>query len=95
MSLIQLKVEHGRTFEEARDRLALAVQEIQTRFGLMVRKVEWSPGRDSVTLEGPGVRIDLKVDALAVHVTGDIPMLAGILGSPRLKQIVESAFRKS
>jgi hypothetical protein len=95
MSLIQIKVEHGRTFEEARDRLALAVQEIQSRFGLMVRKVEWSPGRDSVILEGPGVRLDLKVDAVAVHVTGDIPMLAGLLGSSRLKQIVESTFKKS
>ena len=45
MSLIQVKVEHGRTFEEARDRLALAVQEIQNRFGVMVRRVEWSPAR--------------------------------------------------
>jgi Putative polyhydroxyalkanoic acid system protein (PHA_gran_rgn) len=95
MSLIQVKVEHGRTFDEARDRLDLAVREVQAKFGVMVRRAEWSPGRDSVILEGPGVRLDLRVDHVAVHVTGDLPILGGLLGSSRLKQIVESTFKKS
>ena len=93
MSLIQVKVKHGRTFAEARDRLALAVGEIQTRFGPIVRKTEWSPARDSVTLTGPGVRLELLVDATDVHVSGDIPLLASLVGSSKLKQIVEATFK--
>ncbi len=93
MPLIQVKVQHGRTFEDAKDRLAQAVRDLQARFGVMVRKAEWSPGRDAVALEGPGVRLDLRVDAAEVHVTGDIPLLAGLMGSSSLNQIVESTFK--
>ena len=51
MSLIQVKVKHGRTFDEARDRLALAVGESRPGSASMVRTAEWSPGRDSVILD--------------------------------------------
>ena len=94
MSLIELKVQHGRTFEEAKDRLAQAVRDLQTRFGGMIRKAEWSAGRDAVTLDGPGVRLDLRVNAEDVHVRGDIPLLARLVGSSKLKQLVESTFKK-
>ena len=94
MSLIEVKFEHGQNREVARDRLNQAVGEIESRFGSMVHRVEWSSDRESVRLEGPGVRIDLRVDERDVHVSGDIPILAGLLGSSRLKQIVESSFKK-
>lgn len=94
MSLIDVKLKHGRTYEDARDRLAKAVAQLQGQFGGMIRKAEWSPGRDAVVLEGPGARLDLKVDADEVHVTGDIPLLAGLFGSSNLKQLVESTFKK-
>lgn len=93
MALIQVKVKHGRTFDEARDRLAHAVGEVQGRFGTMVRTCEWSPSRDTVVLIGPGVRLELRVDPVDVHVSGDIPMLASLLGTEKLKQIVESTFK--
>ena len=94
MPLIQVKVKHGRTLEEARDRLAQAVSQLQTQFGMLIRSTEWSPARDAVTLTGPGVRLDLRVDPIDVHVSGDIPMLASLVGSSKLKQIVEATFQK-
>lgn len=93
MALIQVKVKHGRSLIEARDRLAMAVGELQGRFGPMVRSCEWSPSKDSVVLTGPGVRLDLTVNATDVHVSGDLPMLASLLGTDRIKQIVESSFK--
>ena len=93
MALIQVKVKHGRTLDDARDRLAQAVGEVRGRFGPMVRSCEWSPARDSVVLHGPGVRLALRVAAVDVHVSGDIPLLASLLGTDKLKQIVESTFR--
>jgi hypothetical protein len=93
MPLIQVKVKHGRTIDEARDRLERAVGELQGRFGPMIRTCEWSPGRESVVLTGPGVRLDRLVDADDVHVSGDIPLLASLLGTDKLKQIVEATFK--
>jgi len=93
MAMIEVKVKHGRTRTEAQDRLAEAVGEVQSRFGSMVRTCEWSPTRDSVVLQGPGVKLDLRIDDHDVHVSGDIPILASLLGTEKLKQIVQSAFR--
>jgi hypothetical protein len=41
--------------------------------------------------------MDMRVDAQEVHVTGDIPILGKLLGSPlagALKQIVQHNFQK-
>ncbi len=93
MALIQVKVKHGKPESEARARLGVAVGELQSRFGPMVRTCEWSPDRSSVLLTGPGVRLDLKVDSEDVHVSGELPILASLLGSEKLKQIVASTFK--
>ncbi len=95
MPLINLKVQHGRPFEEAKARLGRAVGDLQGKFGAMVRTVEWSSDRDSVALGGPGFKLDVRVDASEVHVVGDLPLLASLLGgSNGVKQMIESAFRK-
>ena len=63
----------------------------------MLRRVEWATDRNRVKLEGVGFWIELWVDALAVHVTGDAPIVGRLLGGPlgsRLKQIVERTFQK-
>ena len=63
----------------------------------MVSRIEWAADRNRVRLEGVGFWIELWVDALAVHVTGDAPMLSRLLGGPpgsRLKQIVDRTFQK-
>jgi Putative polyhydroxyalkanoic acid system protein (PHA_gran_rgn) len=97
MSLISLTIQHGQTQDEARRRLETAVHDISTKFGAMLRRVEWAADRNGVRLEGVGFWIELWVDAHAVNVTGDAPMLGRLLGSPlalRLKQIVERTFQK-
>jgi hypothetical protein len=97
MPLISLTVQHGRTLDEARRRLAETVREISARFGAMLRRVDWAPERDRVRLEGIGFWIELWVDALAVHVTGDAPILGRLLGGrtgTRLRELVERTFRK-
>jgi hypothetical protein len=95
MPLISVSVAHGLTLEEACRRLETVVGEISDRFG--IRRVEWSADRSRAKLEGAGARIELWVDPRDVHVTGDIPVLAGLLGGPvtsGLRQILDRTFRK-
>ena len=95
--LITLTIQHHQTQDEARRRLETTVHEISTKLGSMLRQVEWATDRNKVKLDGVGFWIELWVDALAVHVTGDAPMLSRLLGGPlgsRLTQIVERTFQK-
>jgi hypothetical protein len=97
MPALDLKIRHGRTLDDARRGLELAVQRVSGQFGPLVRQVEWAPERDRVKLHGAGFWIEMWVDAQDVHATGDIPILAGLLGGPLgagLKQIVEQTFQK-
>ena len=72
------------------------VHEIPSRFGTPVRRVEWSTDRSQVRLEGIGCWIEMQVDAQAVHVSADIPVLGRLLGgsvTTRLKEIVQRTFQ--
>ena len=99
MPLITLSMRHEHTLDEARRRLETVVHEITSRFGTLVRRVEWSTDRHQVRMEGIGCWIEMQVDAQAVHVSADIPML-GLLGrflggsvTTRLKEIVQHTFQ--
>jgi hypothetical protein len=95
MPRVSLSLAHGRSQEEARRRLETVVNEISKRLG--IRDIEWSAERNRVKLEGSGARIEMWVDPQDVHVTGDIPVLAGLLGGPftsGLRQILDQTFRK-
>ena len=97
MSLISLTIRHGRTKEEAVRRLEAAVHEVSTKLGFMVRRVDWAAERDRVKLEGIGFSLELWVDEQTVHVTGDVPLVGRLLGSPvasQVKAIVERTFQK-
>jgi Putative polyhydroxyalkanoic acid system protein (PHA_gran_rgn) len=97
MPLINLSVKHGHTVEEARSRLKTAVEQVHSQFGALVRQVAWSADHSQVRLDGVGFWVELWVDAQEVHASGDIPVLAGLLGSPvavGLKQILEQTFEK-
>jgi hypothetical protein len=96
MPLIQLSVQHGHTFDEAKRRLETAVREFQSRFSTLVQQVEWSTDRSQVRLEGIGFWIEMQVDAQALHVSADIPVLGRLLGgsvTTRLKEIVQRTFQ--
>ena len=97
MPLFQVSVRHGRTQDDARARLELAVQEVRARFAAMVQRVDWSPDRNSVTVTGGGFVVEMRVDAQEVHVSGDVPLLGALLGRPLeagLRQIVQQTFGK-
>ncbi len=97
MPLINLSVQHGRTLEEARSQLETAVQRVHSQFGALIRQVRWSVDRSQVRLDGMGFWVEMWVDAQEVHVSGDMPLLGGLLGSPLaigLKQIVQQTFQK-
>jgi hypothetical protein len=96
MPLMTLSVQHGHTVDEARRRLESAVHEFTSRFSALVRRVDWSPDRSQVRLEGSGLWIELRVDGQAVHVSADIPMLGGLLGgsvTTQLKDILQRTFQ--
>src|SRR5689334_3270562 len=97
MPLLNLTVQHGRTLDEARRGLEVAVQGVSAQFGNLVRRVEWASDRQRVKLEGIGFWAELWVDAQAVHATGDIPILGGLLSGQfveGLRQIVQQTFQK-
>ena len=85
MPLMTLSVQHGQTSDEARKRLETAVHDITSRFGYWSGRVEWSTDRSQVRLEGSGCWIEMQVDAQAVHVSADIPVLGRLLGAPSLQ----------
>jgi hypothetical protein len=96
MPLIHLSVQHGHTFDEAKRRLETTIHEFQSRFSPMVQQVEWSADRSQVRLEGIGFWVEMQVDAQAVHISADIPVLGRLLGSSvttRLKEIVQRTFQ--
>jgi len=97
MSLINLTFQHGQTLEEARRRLETTVHQVSGQFGALVRRVEWAADRNRVKLEGVGFGVEMWVDSQAVHATGDVPILGGLLGGSLgtgLKQIVQQTFQK-
>jgi hypothetical protein len=95
MPLMTLSVQHGHTLEEARRRLETAVADLTSRFGTLVRRVEWAPDHSQVRLEGGGVWIELRLDAQAVHASVDLPGLGRWLGGSvvtRLKEVLRHTF---
>jgi hypothetical protein len=98
MSLINLSVQHGQTLKEAQRRLETAVDEVHSRFSLLVRQVEWSTDRSRVRMEGTGFWAEMWVDAQNIHMSADVPVLGRLLGGPvvtELKQIVQRTFQRT
>jgi hypothetical protein len=97
MPLIDLTLQHGQTLQEARRRLETTVGEVNARFGSMIQRVEWAADRNRVKLDGVGFWVEMSVDAQALHVAGDIPILGRLLSGQLisgLRQIVQQTFQK-
>lgn len=95
MPSISVSVAHDQSLDEAQRRLEAVVQEISRRFAF--RRIDWSPDRRRVELEGLGARLDMWVDARDIHVTGELPGFGALLGGPiasGLKQLLERTVRK-
>ena len=80
MSLVNLSLHHGATLPEAEAQLAATAAEVRTRFGQFVKGVEWGEDRRRVKFLGPGMWVEMRVDATHVHAEGDIPAVSGLLG---------------
>ena len=97
MPLISFTLQHGRTLDDAKRRLELAVDRMSRQSGPLVKRVEWNDDRDRVKLHGVGFWAELWVDAISVYATGDIPMLASLLGDQfgsALRRVLEQTFPK-
>ena len=97
MSLIKLSLKHGRSLEEARSHLEAAVYKVHSQFKTFIQHVTWSADRNRVRLDGLGFWVEMWVDALEVHVSGDLPVLGRLFGSPiatALQRIVRETFQK-
>jgi hypothetical protein len=96
MPPIHRLMQHRRTLWEAQDYLETAVHKVHSQFGAPVRQVTWSADHSRVQLDGVGFWVEMWVDAQAVHVSGDTPLLGALLGSPKvtgLRHILQQTFR--
>jgi DNA-binding protein YbaB len=98
MSALTMTLKHGRTLAEAQAQLEQMVQQVHRQFGAFVQRTDWSADKHRVKMSGSGFEVEIRVDAELVHVTGDIPLLSGLLGGPlktALQQIVQQSFPKA
>lgn len=98
MSLINFSVKHARTADEAKARLADAVEELKRKYGPLIQRVEWSPDRERVTVAVTGATAELRVDDENVHAAVDVPVLGGLLGSKMagtIKEVVQRQLGKA
>jgi hypothetical protein len=63
MAAINLSVEHGRDFDDAKGRLRTAVEQTTGRFAALVRRTDWAADGQSVRVAGVGFTVDMRVDA--------------------------------
>jgi hypothetical protein len=97
MSLFSLSLEHGRSRDDARNRLEVAVDQIRQILGPMIKRVAWSADRSQVRIDGAGFWLEFVVDARRVHATGDVAMLGQLLGGPLtagVKRIMQQTLQK-
>lgn len=93
---MEVRLTHGVTLAEARERLSQVVDDVKRQSGILLRRIEWNSDRTAVTLFGPGLEVRMQVDALQVLVTADAPLLGRLLGSgvvERIRGIVLKSFR--
>ena len=93
MSLLNLSVKHGQTWEAARVNFEKGIAEASSTFALWVQRVEWSPDRTRAKLFGPGFVVEMWVDAQEVHAQGDLPVFAQIFEAP-LRAFLQRTFPK-
>ena len=98
MGLIQMTMKHGQTQDAARVAMEQAVGDLQTRFGRLVRRADWDADRNRVRVEGVGFWVEMKLDPQEIHMSGDAPILGGLLGGPLgggIKQILQKSLTKA
>jgi hypothetical protein len=94
MSPLNLSVKHGQTWDVARSNFVRGIEAARTRFGMWIKRVDWSADRTSAQLSGPGFTVEMSVDAQEVHARGDLPIFARLLEGP-IKAFLQKTFARA
>ena len=94
MAEVNLSFDHGQTLEVARANFRHAIEDAVKQHGKHFKSVVWSDDRTEAALSGTGWKLDLKVDATKVHVTGHVPFFLRFLEKP-VMQFIEKSFKTS
>lgn len=90
MAKVDLAVNHGQTLATAQENFERAIGAAQERFGKYIHRVDWSTGRDSVQMVGPGFDVVLSYDEQKVHVRGTVPLAFKFMEGP-IKAFISQA----
>jgi len=90
MPRVNLSFDHGQSWDAARASFETGITRAAAKFGLWIRRVEWSDDRTSARLFGPGYAVVLTLDERQVHVTGSLPFFPKFLEGPVRKFLAET-----
>jgi hypothetical protein len=82
MAKVNMTLDHGQPIAKAQAHFERAISAAQHRFGKYIHRVDWSPGRDSVQMVGPGFDVMLSYDEHKVHVRGTVPFAFKLMEVP-------------
>lgn len=88
MASLNMSIEHGQTWEEARVNFEKGITAAGVRYGKYIRLVEWSDDRTSARLRGKGFDVQLRLDEHSIHADGEVPFFVRMLERP-IRRFVE------
>ena len=92
MSAFKMSVKHGQPFEVAKANFEKGITSAAAQFGQFIKTVDWADDRTAARLGGPGFSVDLKVDAEAVHASGEVPFFVRFMEGP-IRKFVEQTLK--
>src|SRR5271166_859344 len=70
MAKLDIALDHGQTPQAAQTNFEHAIAAALDRFGIWIRRADWSAARDSVRMVGPGFDVELSYDDQKVYARG-------------------------
>jgi hypothetical protein len=92
MANLEMSIQHGQPWEEAKANFERGVTTAQTRYSRHFYHVEWSDNRTSARLTGKGLDLVVSLDEASVHARGQVPLIVRLLERP-IRRYVEDAMR--
>ena len=90
MAKLNMAIDHGQTPAVARSNFERAISAAQDRFGKWIHRADWSAGRDSVKMIGPGFNVVLSYDDQKVYARGTVPLAFKLMEVPIRAFIAEA-----
>jgi ribosome-binding factor A len=79
--------------EVARVNCERAIHDASIKFGMRIKRVEWSPDYTAAKVSGLGFALDMWYDEEAVHAIGEVPGFAKLLVGP-LGRFFQKTFQR-